>query len=189
MLTDRVFARRRWMASITSSLALATLGTAAPLAQAWPWEPQNWAEAKQLVRRKFPKVPLLSVPELKAWLDDTSRQRPVLIDVRGRREFDDSQLSGALHAETLSAALLLLEGRPKEVPIVVYCSVGYRSGAIAAGLIERGYTQAKNLEGSIFEWANSGLPIYQGARLATKVHPYNSSWGRLLNRELWSLEP
>ncbi len=174
----------------SKSLALALVLACWSLGvEAWPWDPQNWTEAKQLVRKKFPKAPNITVPELKAWLDDSSRAKPLLIDTRSRREYDDSQLMAAQHAESLNAALALLEGRNKDTPIVVYCSVGYRSGAIAEGLLQRGFSQVKNLEGSIFEWANSGLPVHQGTRLVYKVHPYNASWGRLLNRELWSLEP
>ena len=181
--------RRASLSQLAGVVALIALGGFTSSARAWPWDPQNWAEAKQLVRRKFPNAPLLTVPELKVWLDDTARARPILIDVRSRREFDESQLPGARNAETLSAALSLLEGRSKDTPIVVYCSVGYRSGAIAEALIQRGYLQTRNLEGSLFEWANSGLPVHQGTRLTSKVHPYNASWGRLLNRELWSIDP
>ncbi len=181
--------RRASLGRLAAGASLMALGGFTIPVRAWPWDPQNWTEAKQLVRRKFPKAPLLSVPELKAWLDDTARARPVLIDVRSRREFEDSQLLGAQNAETLSAALALLEGQSKSTPIVVYCSVGYRSGAIAEGLIQRGYLQTRNLEGSLFEWANNGLPLHQGTRPASKVHPYNASWGRLLNRELWSVDP
>ncbi len=181
--------RRASLGIIVSSVSFLALSTVASGAAAWPWDPQNWIEAKELVHRKFPKAPGITVPELKAWLDDSSRAKPLLIDARSRREYDDSQLLGAQHAETLGAALTLLESRRKDTPLVVYCSVGYRSGAIVEGLIKNGYSQVKNLEGSLFEWANSGLPVYQAGRIVTKVHPYSSSWGRLLNRELWSVEP
>jgi rhodanese-related sulfurtransferase len=189
-LEEMVRSRRRASLGIlVASLGLAALSTVHSSAAAWPWDPQNWTEAKDLVHRKFPKAPGITVPELRAWLDDSSRAKPLLIDARSRREFDDSQLLGAQHAETLSAALTLLEGRRKDTSLVVYCSVGYRSGAIVEGLIKNGFSQVKNLEGSLFEWANAGLPVYQAGRLVTKVHPYSTSWGRLLNRELWSVEP
>ena len=175
---------------MTRSIGICAAVASIPgLAHAWPWDPQTWADVKKLVRRKFPNAPLITVGELKSWLDDGSRPQPILLDARTRREFDESQLKGAQNAETVSAALSLLQGRAKDTPIVVYCSVGYRSGAVAQALIENGYTRTRNLEGSLFEWANSGLPVYQGNRPVTKVHPYDASWGKLLKRELWSLEP
>ena len=56
----------------------------------------------------------------------------------------------------------------------------------AAKLQRRGYTNVHNLEGSIFEWANSGRALSRADGPATAVHPYDAEWGRLLERELWS---
>ena len=53
-------------------------------------------------------------------------------------------------------------------------------------LTERGYGAVRNLEGSIFEWANAGHPVYREGREVSEVHPYDEEWGRLLDRELWS---
>ena len=84
--------------------------------------------------------------------------------------------------------------------MVCYCSVGYRSSALALKLhneLEKhGNQELKsklvilNLEGSIFKWANEGkeLEDHKGARTLF-VHPYNVVWGRLLNSELRSYEP
>jgi hypothetical protein len=46
--------------------------------------------------------------------------------------------------------------------------------------------KVSNLEGSLFEWANLGYPLFRGTAAASKVHPYNANWGRLLERRLWS---
>ena len=48
-------------------------------------------------------------------------------------------------------------------------------------LIGAGYRNVHDLEGSIFEWANLGYPVYRGASPATKVHPYDKKWGALLD--------
>jgi hypothetical protein len=69
---------------------------------------------------------------------------------------------------------------PKETPIVTYCAVGYRSGALATKLREAGFTSVRNLEGSIFQWANEHRPLVRGDEPVTTVHPYSSLWGRLL---------
>lgn len=156
---------------------------------AWTWFTPTWPKTKQMIRLKFPDLPQLTVPQLKAWLDDSSRRLPVLIDVRSQIEFDDGHLQGAVRADDAGAAKRSLATAALDTPIVVYCSVGYRSAQVTQGLVKLGYTQVKNLEGSLFEWANAGLPVYQGNKLTAKVHPYDSDWGQLLRRELWSRVP
>ena len=68
--------------------------------------------------------------------------------------------------------------------VVVYCSVGYRSAAMVERLMKLGVKNAFNLEGSIFEWANSGKPVVNDQGMTKGVHPYNDYWGQLLKREL-----
>jgi hypothetical protein len=46
-----------------------------------------------------------------------------------------------------------------------------------------------NLEGSIFEWANSGRPVYRGEERVSVVHPYGARWERLLDRALRADSP
>ena len=54
------------------------------------------------------------------------------------------------------------DGIAKDAPIVTYCSVGYRSGKMAERLQAAGYTNVRNLEGSIFKWANEHRPLVRG---------------------------
>ena len=169
-------------------IGLAATAWIAP-AYAWPWSARTWPEVKQLVRKTFPGAPLLTVPELKGWLDDPARGKPLLVDVRGRQEFADSHLAGALQADGVDAAASLIAANGRDVPVVVYCSVGYRSGKVVEALMARGLGRIQNLEGSLFEWANSGLPVYQGGRVVATVHPYDAAWGHLLRRDLWSRGP
>jgi len=67
--------------------------------------------------------------------------------------------------------------------MVVYCSVGWRSSALAQRLLKHGVTNVANLEGSAFAWANEGRPLEAAGKPATKVHPYNSTFGKLLRPE------
>ena len=78
----------------------------------------------------------------------------------------------------------LTAGMPKETPIVTYCAVGYRSGALATKLREAGFTNVRNLEGSIFQWANEHRPLVREDQPVTTVHPYSSLWGRLLTDDV-----
>jgi len=73
-----------------------------------------------------------------------------------------------------------LRGRAKNDPIVVYCSVGYRSARVAHWLAGQGYTNVRNLEGSLFQWANEDRPIFRDGRSTLEVHPYDRRWGLLL---------
>ena len=86
------------------------------------------------------------------------------------------------------------------VQVVCYCSVGYRSSALAQELLSEmrkpAYEEIKskiriyNLEGSIFKWANEGKDLEDNrGRKTTVAHPYSSLWGKLLNAELWCSEP
>ena len=73
---------------------------------------------------------------------------------------------------------------PKNIPIVTYCSVGYRSAIFARRLRQAGYTNVQNLQGSIFQWANEGHPVQENGVRVDKVHPYNKTWGLLLKPAL-----
>jgi len=145
---------------------------------------RDWSALKQEIRQRYPEVTQISVDELDAWQADTTRKPPVLIDARSEAEFAVSHLEGARRAE--SAAEVASLGVAKTDPIVVYCSVGYRSSRLAAELMADGYQEVYNLEGSIFEWANSGRPVFRDGEQVSQVHPYNRDWGQLLNRALWS---
>ncbi len=140
------------------------------------------------IRAEFPEVRQLATADLATWLDDPGRPRPRLIDARTREEYEVSHLPGAVHAEDVGDVELLTGGDRKQ-PLVVYCSVGYRSSALAARLQAEGYTDVQNLEGSIFRWANEGRPLFRGDLKTGVVHPYDASWGRYLDRSRWSFVP
>lgn len=136
------------------------------------------------IRGKLPEVAGIDVPALAQRLE--RGDAPLLLDVRADEEFAVSHLPGARHAASLADALAALEGEPKDREVVLYCSVGYRSGYRAQELMEAGFTRVKNLEGSIFEWANTGHTVLRDGKPVREVHPYDHTWGRLLERELWS---
>jgi rhodanese-related sulfurtransferase len=140
-----------------------------------------------LIRIKFPQVQPISTAALASWLEQDGVEKPLLLDTRTKPEYAVSHLWGAqlVAPDTKDFANLA----PLDLPIVTYCSVGYRSAAIAHRLQEAGYTKVVNLEGSIFQWANEGRPLYRNDVAVQQVHPYNSRWGRLLHSELHAYEP
>jgi rhodanese-related sulfurtransferase len=102
---------------------------------------------------------------------------PMLIDARTADEYVLSHLPGAIWAAQWQAPSVTQ-------PIVVYCSVGWRSAELCAQLQRVGYEQVWNLNGGIFVWAHAQMPMEQAGRAVRVVHPYNARWGELLDREL-----
>ena len=139
----------------------------------------GWQALNAEIRRRFPGVSRIRTPELAAWLGDATRPPPRLLDVREPAEYQVSHLANARQVEPGSDPAAL--GLPKDTPIVTYCSVGYRSAQYAQALRQAGFTNVRNLEGSIFEWANEDRPLIKDdGQPAERVHPYNETWGLLL---------
>ena len=143
----------------------------------------EWTDLKAEIRARFPTVSQVSTTELRKWLE---QQDVLLLDARADEEYAVSHLGGARFAPDESEALRVLDGVAKDRRIVVYCSVGYRSSDMAQKLGAHGFSNVHNLEGSIFEWANGGYPLYRGEQRVREVHPFDTHWGRLLTRDLWS---
>ena len=144
----------------------------AAVVAAWiAWPGVTWPAIKARIAREFPNVKSISTAELAK-----TEPKPVLLDVRTAAEFDVSHLSGARHVDPEAAAASV--ALPKNALIVTYCSVGYRSAKFAQRLQDAGFTNVRNLDGSMFQWANEGRPL---AGSAGKVHPFNKKWGVLLD--------
>jgi rhodanese-related sulfurtransferase len=127
-------------------------------------------------------VPTITTSELAASLKST--KAPALIDSRTPGEFAISRIAGAILLDPNRNPATNFPDKSRL--IVVYCSVGYRSGLVAQRMQEAGYTDVRNLAGGIFAWANEGRPL-TGPHdpRGIGVHPYNEVWGRLLRRDLW----
>src|SRR6185503_19487472 len=102
----------------------------------------EWPRILADVRAEYPTVPQVTVEELLAQETDPA---PLLLDARSSAEYAVSHLRGALSAPDESAALAALSGVEPGREIVVYCSVGVRSSALAEKLRARGFTRAANL--------------------------------------------
>ena len=163
-----------------------TIFVAAALCGVGAWVlagPSDFAAMKREVRSRFPEVAQLSTGELAAWLGDSKRAQPVLLDVRTEKEFAVSHLHGAIRVEPSAKADEVLARLPAGRPVVAYCSVGYRSSAVAERLKKAGVVTVYNLEGSIFQWANEGRPLEAHGHPADKVHPYNGKFGKMLDEK------
>ncbi len=163
---------------ISSSLIIAGL-----LPHTASSESVGWRLLKKSIRIQFPSVAQVSTQELADWLLSQERDKPLLLDTRETDEYAVSHLAGAIPSTSLEDAQQVLVNVGKDYPIVVYCSVGYRSAKLAEKLQSAGFVNVYNLEGSIFQWANSGGSVFRGQDEVFVVHPYNRVWGRLLNKQ------
>lgn len=119
-------------------------------------------------------VPTLSVEEVYEQYEEYT-----FVDTRQREEFEVSLIPGAIFLGYRDPVWSAVEHMPKDEPLVLYCSVGYRSEKMAEELRDRGFEKVYNLYGSIFEWANRGYPIETLAGDKTDtLHTYNRKWSQ-----------
>ena len=132
------------------------------------------------VDETFPDVDTISTGELASWLGDASRPAPQLLDAREAPEYAVSRIPGAIRVDPGSDVATLAAMLDPDRPVVIYCSVGYRSSELAQRLADHTGLSPQNLTGSIFKWANEGRPLENTAGAAQHVHPYNDYFGRML---------
>jgi rhodanese-related sulfurtransferase len=137
---------------------------------------------KKLLENMYRKtVPLIPVAEAAKW--QATAPELVFLDTREKEEYVVSHIKNALWVGYKDFDLKRLGNISRQTPIVVYCSVGYRSEKVGEKLIKAGYTNIHNLYGSLFEWFNQGHPVYNnhGDRTAA-VHTYSRRWGKWLQQ-------
>ena len=77
----------------------------------------------------------------------------------------------------------MVEDLDKDKPVILYCSVGYRSEKIGERLQEMGFTEVYNLYGGIFDWKNKDNPVVNTHQNPTdSVHTYNKNWSKWLTK-------
>lgn len=142
----------------------------------------SWAGVLRLVRNTFPAVKQMTTQQLASWYAQPNK-RFVILDAREPAEYEISHLKNAVRIDPNATNFPSLQNISNDTPIVVYCSVGYRSSQLAERIQRSGRANIYNLEGSIFKWANEGKPVYHGTTQVQKVHPYDSKWGLLLDKK------
>ncbi len=104
----------------------------------------------------------------------------LLLDARKQTEYEVSHLPNAQWAGYSEFDMEKLIDIDKQQPIIVYCSVGFRSEKIAEQLQANGYNNVANLYGGIFEWVNNGYAVVNKNGVTEKVHSFNKDWGKWL---------
>lgn len=137
---------------------------------------------KLFIRLSFPTVTQITTTEFAGWLLNlAAKPQPLVLDARSQTEYAVSHIKTSVRIDPVAPDLTALSTISKDTPIVVYCSVGYRSAKIAQQLQKQGFTQISNLSGGLFQWANEQRPLFQDDEHLTQlVHPYDAIWGKLL---------
>jgi len=99
----------------------------------------------------------LAARDLAAWRADTSREPPLVVDVREPWEYATCHLDDSLliPLQTLPTRLSDL---PDDRELVLVCHHGNRSQVAAQWLERNGYTRLHNLRGGVAAWADDVDP-------------------------------
>jgi hydroxyacylglutathione hydrolase len=104
---------------------------------------------------------LTTASQVKGWID--SGKDLVLVDVRNRHELSSGVIENSkiIH---IGAVESRLEEIPRDRPVVIYCSSGYRGGMGAGLLLRNGYTEVWNMLGDTNAWKALGYPMVKNAQ-------------------------
>lgn len=120
-------------------------------------------------------VPVLQPDSLFRRLN--SESPPIILDTRSKEEYVVSHLQTARWIDYDTFEPYMVSGLNKQSPVVVYCSVGYRSEKIGEQLTEMGFSNVRNLYGGIFQWKNEGYSVVNSKGEPTdSIHTYNMLW-------------
>lgn len=136
-----------------------------------------------LISAQFSDVGWVERDQLALWREGGPDGAPVLLDARQPDEYAVSHLPGAIRIDPERPDLDVIDFAADR-PVVVYCSVGYRSASVARKLQAAGANDVYNLRGGIFAWANEARPLVADGSPTQAVHPYGGWWGRLLRPEI-----
>jgi len=123
----------------------------------------------------WPHLPRVDAAALRAGALDN----PMLVDCRKTSEQAVSRLPGAVVRDDFEAQRDADPQRFAGRPVVIYCTIGYRSGRYAAALRKQGI-DAYNLHGGVLDWAHDGGAFLTPEGADTRdVHVYGRQWSLL----------
>ena len=87
--------------------------------------------------------------------------RALIVDVRERDEFAAERAPGVALVP-LSEFVARHEELPKDRPLLMLCAAGSRSASATAFLLQRGWSDVRNVTGGMMAWSGAGLPTKGG---------------------------
>ena len=152
----------------------------------------DFDKLNQKLRARYPDIQFITVDEVyqRIHRDDQKgdSSQPIILDARTAKEFAVSHIQNGQLTPDERTALNILAGKDKDTEIIIYCSLGYRSGELARKLQQAGYTNVVNMEGSLFQWVDKDYPVFSGEAEVREAHPYNLWWGRNLREDYRSYQ-
>jgi len=139
----------------------------------------NFDKLANEMANKF-SAPVIDIKEFKT---EEPKGKLVILDARELSEYKVSHIPGAKHIGYKKFdGSWVNKNISKKDKVIVYCSVGYRSGEIAEKLKKNGFN-AYNLQGGIFKWVNEGNQVVDSQGKATaNIHGYNSLWSKWIKK-------
>jgi rhodanese-related sulfurtransferase len=119
-------------------------------------------------RREFPEVPDMAAGDAIRLL---GRPNITFVDVREPKEQQVSMIPGAVSQRDFLARI----DRFRTQTIIVYCTIGYRSGKLALKLRQKGL-DVINLKAGLLGWVYAGGAVAQNGRLVKRIHVYGRKW-------------
>ena len=98
--------------------------------------------------------------ELDEFEKKMASEKYLLVDVRTAEEFSEGHIKGAINIDYFSATFA--DGISKvgfEIPVLLYCRSGNRSGKAMKIMKELGFKEVYNLEGGIKGWISENNPV------------------------------
>lgn len=168
-----MIARWNWVGSMVlvagALAALMPAGCSKPMS-----EPERRDRIEALYRQyrqSFPATPHMTAKEL---VSARATEPILIVDVREPGERAVSMIPGAVTAEQFEKD----RGSARKGTIVVYCTIGYRSGLYAKKLREDGF-RTRNLKGGILSWVHAGRQVVDKDGPTRRVHVYGAKWDLL----------
>lgn len=87
----------------------------------------------------------------------------VVIDLRDEKNYRDGHIIDSIRATTEDFSRPKIE-KYKQKPIILVCTRGLQSQALAAKLRKNGYTNVLILQGGISSWMQAELPLVKGKK-------------------------
>ena len=122
----------------------------------------------QKLTSDFDDVSEITARELQDFPDE---KQILIVDVRPDQERNISIIPGAISKEEFEKHSDL----NKVKPIVVYCTIGYRSAKYAKELYQQGF-QVMNLVGGILSWSHIQGELINKAGETSQVHIYKKKF-------------
>lgn len=150
------------LAAVAASLVVAACGGGDDTDDAAETPATDGAAATESAATDVDGIRLVSADDGAAILDDPPEDL-VVLDVRTLEEFDEGHIDGAVmldfYRDDFADALAELD---RDVPYLLYCRSGNRSGQTAALMEQLGFTDVADVDGGIASWTDAGLPVVVG---------------------------